>query len=87
MYTSLKALVFGEDLSSDMVGKVIGLVLSRVSHGSVVMDAHQLGQYFTLAFIGGWLRQGANFGRQQQAHLGAGTWWYCFQQGHGAPDL
>ncbi|GLC40488.1 hypothetical protein PLESTF_000807700 [Pleodorina starrii] len=53
MYTSLKALIFGEALVSDTVGSLLSFALRRVSHGSIVVDVGLLSQYLTLAFIGG----------------------------------
>ncbi|KAG2491824.1 hypothetical protein HYH03_009781 [Edaphochlamys debaryana] len=53
MYTSLKALIFGEDLVSDTVGSALSFLLRRVSHGSINVDVKLLSQYLTLAFIGG----------------------------------
>ncbi|EFJ39961.1 hypothetical protein VOLCADRAFT_70166 [Volvox carteri f. nagariensis] len=53
MYTSLKALVFGEDLVSDTVGSALSFGLRWVTHGSVVVDVQLLSQYLTLVFIGG----------------------------------
>ncbi|GIL86083.1 hypothetical protein Vretimale_13894 [Volvox reticuliferus] len=53
MYTSLKALIFGEDLISDTVGSALSFALRWVSHGSINVDVQLLSQYLTLAFIGG----------------------------------
>ena len=38
MYTSLKCLIWGEDLASDPVGFVLSVGLKWVSHGSLVLD-------------------------------------------------
>lgn len=51
MFTSIKSLIFGEDLAADPVGKALGVVLRTVSHGSITIDVAQLTQYTTLAFI------------------------------------
>ncbi|KAG2434194.1 hypothetical protein HXX76_007920 [Chlamydomonas incerta] len=53
MYTSFKALIFGEDLVSDTVGSALSFGLRWVSHGSINVDVKLLSQYLTLAFIGG----------------------------------
>ena len=38
MYTSLKCLIWGEDLASDPVGVFLSVALKWVSHGSLVLD-------------------------------------------------
>ncbi|GFR47798.1 hypothetical protein Agub_g9572, partial [Astrephomene gubernaculifera] len=54
MYTSLKALLVGEeDLRGDTVGRALGCLLRRVTHGSLHPDEALLSQYVSLAFIGG----------------------------------
>eukprot|EP00887_Chlorella_sp_A99_P004233 scaffold15.g4233.t1 len=52
MFASLRALVFGEDYSSDPVSKTIGLALRVFSGGALSVDVQLLSQYLTLAFIG-----------------------------------
>ena len=52
MFASSKALVFGEDLSSDPVSKTLGFVLRTFSGGHVRLDVALFSQYLTLAFIG-----------------------------------
>jgi hypothetical protein len=52
MFASVKALLFGEDLSSDPVSRTLGLVLRFFSGGHIAFDAHLFSQYLTLAFIG-----------------------------------
>ncbi len=44
MFTSVKALIFGEDLVSDPVGSALSLALRYVSHGSITVDVAQLSQ-------------------------------------------
>jgi hypothetical protein len=51
MFTSVKALIWGEDLVSDPVGSALSFILHRVSHGSIQIDVAQLSQYCTLLFI------------------------------------
>ncbi|PRW44958.1 tyrosine--tRNA ligase cytoplasmic [Chlorella sorokiniana] len=52
MLASSKALVIGEDFSSDPVSKTLGFVLRLFSGGHLRIDVHQVSQYLTLAFIG-----------------------------------
>ncbi|KAI3426358.1 hypothetical protein D9Q98_008730 [Chlorella vulgaris] len=52
MFASVKALLFGEDMSSDPVSKTLGLVLRVFSGGAVTIDVHTFSQYLTLIFIG-----------------------------------
>lgn len=52
MFASVRALLFGEDLSSDPVSKTLGFVLRLFSGGHLAMDVHLFSQYLTLAFIG-----------------------------------
>ncbi|KAI7840944.1 hypothetical protein COHA_005374 [Chlorella ohadii] len=52
MLASSKALIFGEDFSSDPVSKTLGFVLRLFSGGHLRIDVHQVSQYLTLAFIG-----------------------------------
>ncbi|KAI8468996.1 MAG: Abscisic acid G-protein coupled receptor-domain-containing protein [Monoraphidium minutum] len=49
---ALKALAFGEDLSSDPVSRFLGFALRRLSHERLVVDPTALHQYVTLAFVG-----------------------------------
>lgn len=51
MFTSIKSLIFGEDLTTDPVGSALSLALRTVSHGSITVDVAQLSQYLTLVFI------------------------------------
>lgn len=44
MFTSLKSLVWGENLASDPVGAFLGFALRQISHGSIVLDVAQLSQ-------------------------------------------
>lgn len=44
MFTSLKALVWGENLASDPVGAFLGFALRQITHGSIVLDVAQLSQ-------------------------------------------
>ncbi|KAK9807389.1 hypothetical protein WJX73_010862 [Symbiochloris irregularis] len=53
MFTSLRGLIFGEDLTTDPASKAIGMVLGAFSHGQLVVDVRILSQYLTLVFIGG----------------------------------
>ncbi|KAF6253916.1 Abscisic acid G-protein coupled receptor-domain-containing protein [Scenedesmus sp. NREL 46B-D3] len=50
--TSAKALLFGEDFSSDPVSRSLGFALRRLSHEKLVIDPVLLNQYVTLLFIG-----------------------------------
>lgn len=50
--TSAKALLFGEDFSSDPVSRSLGFALRRLSHEKLVIDPALLNQYVTLLFIG-----------------------------------
>ncbi|KAL4421835.1 hypothetical protein ABPG77_001624 [Micractinium sp. CCAP 211/92] len=52
MFASVRALLFGEDMSSDPVSKTLGFVLRLFSGGHLAMDVHLFSQYLTLAFIG-----------------------------------
>ena len=52
MFASVRALLFGEDLSSDPVSKTIGQVLRFFSGGHLSIDVLHFSQYLTLAFIG-----------------------------------
>ena len=52
MLASVKALLVGEDLSSDPVSKTLGFGLRLFSGGALSVDVHALSQYLTLAFIG-----------------------------------
>ncbi len=52
MYASAKALVWGEDFSSDPVSTSLGFALRRLSHDHIIVDVHALSQYVTLLFIG-----------------------------------
>ena len=52
MFASTKALVVGEDLSSDPVSRTLGLLLRVFSGGAVRLDVQLFSQYLTLAFIG-----------------------------------
>ncbi|PNH12226.1 GPCR-type G protein 1, partial [Tetrabaena socialis] len=45
MYTSFKALIFGEDLVSDTVGSLLSFALRRVSRGSINVDVRLLSQH------------------------------------------
>lgn len=49
---SFKALLVGEDFSSDPVSRSLGFALRRLSHDQLVIDPVQLSQYVTLLFIG-----------------------------------
>lgn len=51
MLTCVKALLVGEDFTSDPVGAFVSFTLNRVSHGSIVVDVQVLSQYMTLLFI------------------------------------
>uniref|UniRef100_A0A7S0R650 Golgi pH regulator conserved domain-containing protein n=1 Tax=Chlamydomonas leiostraca TaxID=1034604 RepID=A0A7S0R650_9CHLO len=51
MCASLKALLVGEDLAADPVGRALSVVLRAASHGSISLDTGALTQYSTLAFI------------------------------------
>ncbi|GAX79959.1 hypothetical protein CEUSTIGMA_g7398.t1 [Chlamydomonas eustigma] len=51
MYSSLKSLIWGEDLASDPVGFFLSLALKRMSHGELVLDVQVVSQYLTLVFI------------------------------------
>ena len=44
MFTSARALIFGEDFSTDPVSKLISMVLGRFSHGHLVLDVRLLSQ-------------------------------------------
>lgn len=48
----MKALIFGEDFSSDPVSKTLGFGLRLFSGGALSLDVHLFSQYLTLAFIG-----------------------------------
>lgn len=52
MFASARALLFGEDLSSDPVSKTIGLALRLFSGGALTLDVAAFSQYLTMAFIG-----------------------------------
>lgn len=52
MFASTKALVIGEDTSSDPVSRGIGFFLAIFSGGTVHLDVAHFSQYLTLAFIG-----------------------------------
>lgn len=52
MFASTKALVVGEDTSSDPVSRTLGMVLRIFSGGTVRLDVAVFSQYLTLAFIG-----------------------------------
>ena len=52
MFASVKALLFGEDTSSDPVTRTLGFVLRLFSGGHLAIDVRQVSQYLTLAFIG-----------------------------------
>lgn len=52
MFASTKALVVGEDISSDPVSRSLGLFLRLSSGGAVKLDVAVFSQYLTLAFIG-----------------------------------
>lgn len=71
MFTSLKALIVGEDLVSDPMGTMLSFVLHRVSHGSITIDVAQLSQ---VSLWGAWGRGGgqAGAGRAGQAGEGRG---------------
>lgn len=51
MYTSLKCLLWGEELVSDPVGFLLSLALQYLSKGSLVLDVRVVSQYLTLVFI------------------------------------
>ena len=44
MFTSVRALIVGENMSTDPVSKAIGIVLGTFSHGHLVVDARLLSQ-------------------------------------------
>lgn len=52
IFTCLRALIFGEDFSSDPVSRVFGLIVHKSSRGQVQVDTAVLSQYVTLLFIG-----------------------------------
>jgi hypothetical protein len=52
MFASVKALLVGEDLSSDPVSKTLGFVVRLFSGGHLAIDDHLFSQYLVLAFIG-----------------------------------
>ena len=51
MYTSLKCLIWGEELVSDPVGFILSLALKWISKGSLILDVVVISQYLTLVFI------------------------------------
>eukprot|EP00884_Botryococcus_braunii_P006472 jgi/Botrbrau1/15826/Bobra.40_1s0012.1 len=53
MYTSVKSLIFGEDVSSDPLGRIIGFCLYFLSRGQIRINVHHVSQYITLLFVGG----------------------------------
>ena len=52
MFASTKALVLGEDTSSDPVSRSLGFVLGLFSGGTVKLNVSVFSQYLTLIFIG-----------------------------------
>ena len=52
MFASTKALIVGEDTSSDPVSRGLGFFLRLFSGGTVKLDVAVFSQYLTLAFIG-----------------------------------
>jgi len=52
MFASTKALVVGEDTSSDPVSRTLGFVLRIFSGGALILDVAAFSQYLTLTFIG-----------------------------------
>eukprot|EP00889_Picochlorum_renovo_P006817 jgi/Picre1/33847/NNA_001326.t1 len=52
MFASSKALVVGEDTSSDPVSKTLAFILRFFSGGSLRLDVQAFSQYLTLAFVG-----------------------------------
>ena len=44
MFTSLRALIFGEDFSTDPVSRAISMMLGAFSHGHLVVDVRLLSQ-------------------------------------------
>lgn len=53
MLMSLKALLLGEDLSSEPISRLVAFAVTRLTHGEVAVDVRLLAQYTTLLFIGG----------------------------------
>ena len=52
MFASTKALIMGEDTSSDPVSRSLGFIVGLFSRGAVKLDVATFSQYLTLAFIG-----------------------------------
>jgi hypothetical protein len=52
MFASTKALLLGEDTSSDPVSRSLGFVLGFFSGGTVKLNVSVFSQYLTLIFIG-----------------------------------
>lgn len=52
MATAAKALVMGEDFSSDSVGRFLAAALLRAAHGRVTLQPAVAAQYVTLALVG-----------------------------------
>lgn len=52
MFASSKALIVGEDTSSDPVSRTLAFVLRFFTGGSFTLDVHVFSQYLTLAFVG-----------------------------------
>lgn len=44
MYSAVRALVFGEDFSSDPVSRTLGLLLAFCSHGRITFSTHMFSQ-------------------------------------------
>jgi len=51
IFTCLRALIFGEDFSSDPVSRVFGLIVHKSSGGQVQLDTAILSQVRPLAFL------------------------------------
>lgn len=52
MFTSFKALLVGEDFSSDSVGRLLAALLWRGLRGTVDIDVAVTSQYVTLLLVG-----------------------------------
>ncbi len=52
MISSLRALLLGEDFTSDPLSQILQASLAWLTHGRVALDVKQVSQYLTLAFVG-----------------------------------
>mmetsp|Transcript_21307 Transcript_21307/g.64114 ORF Transcript_21307/g.64114 Transcript_21307/m.64114 type:complete len:476 (-) Transcript_21307:3142-4569(-) len=52
MYACVRALIWGEDFTSDPVSKAVGYALRYFSGGTLTVNVPLMSQYLTLAFIG-----------------------------------